>query len=109
MMDWTAARMIAHLLLIGWAIAIAFLLVLARGKTVRVVHVPVAVMGLTLFGLWILGLSATMKSMGIVSRGAYIPFLASMELGAAICAWVWLALSVRYSFTFSVRTNANNH
>jgi hypothetical protein len=108
-MEWTYIRLTAHILLIGWTTAVAFLLILARGKTVQIVHVPVAIVGLTLFSMWIVGLVATMKSTGAIPREAIIPLLAILELGASISAWGWLLLSARYSFRFSLRRHANGY
>jgi Na+/phosphate symporter len=78
-------------------------MVLAKGKTVQIVHVPLAITGLSLFSLWIVGLVVTMKATGILPREAAIPLLSGLELGAGISAWGWLLLSARYSFRFSFR------
>jgi len=102
-MDWTYVRLGAHLLLIVWAVTAAYMLFLARGRTVEVVHVPIAIAGLALLTLWLLGLSASLKSLEIVPRTVLIPLLASLELGAGVMAWAWLVPMYRTSFR--LRTN----
>ena len=105
---WTYIRLMAHIILIGWATAAAILLILARGKSVRIVHVKMAIMALSLFILWIMGLVISMRSTGIVSRESLIPVLSGLELGTGICAWGWLSLIVSCSFRFSFRANHFN-
>ncbi len=108
-MDWTYVRLTAHILLIAWATGVAFLMILAKGKSVQIVHVPLAITGLALFSLWIVGLVLTMKTTGILPRETVIPLLSGLELGTGLCAWGWLLLSARYSFRFSLRRHANGY
>lgn len=101
-MDMTLVRLSAHILLIGWATAIAFLLIVARGRTVKIVHVPIVVAGLGLFALWVVGLVFSMKATGPIPRETIIPILAALELGAGFCGWGWLALSAKYNFRIAI-------
>lgn len=91
-------RMLAHLLLIGWATAVALLLFLARGKTVRLLYVWLGIVGLGLFVAWLFGLLLSMRQTGIIARETLVPVLMMLELGAGVLAWAWLLPSVRHSF-----------
>ena len=103
-MDLTLVRIVAHLLLIGWATAIAILMVLARGHSIRIVHVSLGLVGLGLFVLWLFGLVISMKSTGIVAREMIVLFLAALELGAGVSGWLWLIVAARSSFRFQIRS-----
>lgn len=91
-------RMLAHLLLLGWATAVAILLFLARGKTVQLLYVGWGITGLCLFAAWLIGLLLSMRQTGFIARETLVPVLMMFELGAGLLAWFWLVPSVRHSF-----------
>ena len=99
----TIIRLGAHFMLLGWSTAIAILLFLARGKTVRVMHFPIALIGLICFNLWLLGLLVSVRSTALIPREILVTSLGLLELATAVAAWSWLLLSVKYSFRFQLR------
>jgi hypothetical protein len=96
---WDTVRALGLIGLFGWCVAIVAALFLARGQPLNIYHRKTLSAGLLLVSFWAFMLLITMKSMGMFSREASIPFSASALGGGVFLLWTWLVLSAKLSFT----------
>ena len=96
---WDTVRALGLIGLFGWCVAIVAALFLAKGQPLNIYHRKTLGAGLLLVAFWALTLLLTMRSMGLFSREASIPFSASALGGGVFLLWSWLILSARLSFT----------
>lgn len=95
-LDTTTMRLVAQVALVSWCVGEIVVLLLLRGKWVRLVGIQWAIGGLTCFALWMLISALSIRDVAFFPRSLAVGPLALLEMGTAFCAWAhWIALTRR--------------
>jgi hypothetical protein len=98
-MDLTILRIVTHWLMFSLIAAILIVLWLARGRQIRLSHLPLAFGSLLMFAFWVLFLALSVRDAALLPRTLLIPLLISFEAAGTFLGWAWFLASVRVSFT----------
>ena len=105
MMDTSLIRLIAQVMLTGWALFLIVALIVSKGRINSYRGMWSAVVGLSAFTLWQFLASISIYDSAIVPRKSLIPYFAILESITAGAAWLWLVFAMRNTFRFRLRMN----
>jgi len=106
MMDFVMyVRVWAHLLGLGWFVAMFCLAHASEGRTIRISHTRIGRVAILILGVWFGLLLLTVRGVAVMPREVIVPTLAALELGGWLLTWVWLILCGKENYRIEFRRN----
>ena len=98
-------RVWAHLLGLGWFVAMFCLAHASEGRTIRISHTRIGRVAILILGVWFGLLLLTVRGVAVMPREVIVPTLAALELGGWLLTWVWLILCGKENYRIEFRRN----